>query len=525
MPPLPVALPVSLLIAFAAGGASPRDLPTREPRPNDGGSWPTLHGDLLRSGFYPRFPTGPLRERWRKELHRELTGPRAEVIVGEGIASIGTYAGRVYAWDAASGAERWVAKVGGPVLHSPALVGGRIFVASMDGTLRALDVRDGSVLWLHRADEGYWTSPCVHDGRVLIGARDGVFRAIDASSGRLLWSHPTPAPILTTASISPDGALVVFAAEDLRARALEVATGKRRWRSKQMQGLSVRDHFPVIAGGVAILTTNPVDGFHEVLGRHQALFLRLAGVADEGAARRSGNDPRYIEYDEDGFRLEQRAFLAHLAEHPEDQTFWALRLEDGSEPWVAPVAYTAGLHNPPSPPCVRQDTGEVYIFVRSAYGEWDGGGEVRPYTGVGKLDVATGRVDLVRHGHRPDAQGRGAGRKDMPWGCFWSIGDETQTLSVSPRLLVSNHQGSIGAMDLETGRCRALYGKRDTYGGHYGPGRFGWGEEGRAAAHAAGEPFGLVNEWHGPARAIVSVASGRVYYHVGSQVICLEEAR
>jgi len=49
-------------------------------------SWPTLHGDHQRSGFYPRFPKGPLKLAWRRELWRELTGPRAEVIVGGGLA-------------------------------------------------------------------------------------------------------------------------------------------------------------------------------------------------------------------------------------------------------------------------------------------------------------------------------------------------------------------------------------------------------------------------------------------------------
>jgi hypothetical protein len=80
-------------------------------------------------------------------------------------------------------------------------------------------------------------------------------------------------------------------------------------------------------------------------------------------------------------------------------------------------------------------------------------------------------------------------------------------------------------MSFETGLCRALFGKRDTYGGFYGPGLFGWGEEGRRKARAQGQPFGIVNEWHGPCKSIASVAGGRVYFHVGSQVMCLEGER
>src|SRR6185503_20586754 len=69
--------------------------------------WPTLHGDLQRSGFYARFPQPPLKLIWRKELWRELTGPRAEVIVSDGLAFMGTYGGTLYAWDADDGEEKW----------------------------------------------------------------------------------------------------------------------------------------------------------------------------------------------------------------------------------------------------------------------------------------------------------------------------------------------------------------------------------------------------------------------------------
>jgi hypothetical protein len=71
-----------------------------------------------------------------------------------------------------------------------------------------------------------------------------------------------------------------------------------------------------------------------------------------------------------------------------------------------------------------------------------------------------------------------------------------------------------------------VWGKRDTYGGFYGPGTFGWENQGgEAKAAKAGRPFALVNEWHGPARGVASVAGGRVYLNVGSQVLCLEPER
>src|SRR6185295_14248779 len=114
---------------------------------NDGTSWPTLHGDLQRSGFYPHFPKGPLKMAWRKELWRELTGPRAEVIVGGGLAFMGTYAGNLYAWDANTGAEKWVFHTGGPIGHSPAFSDGTVFFGSMDRRLYAVESATGKMRW------------------------------------------------------------------------------------------------------------------------------------------------------------------------------------------------------------------------------------------------------------------------------------------------------------------------------------------------------------------------------------------
>jgi hypothetical protein len=202
--------------------------------------------------------------------------------------------------------------------------------------------------------------------------------------------------------------------------------------------------------------------------------------------------------------------------------FYAFRVSDGQEPWIAPILYTGGPHNPLTPPCVNPQTGEVFTQLRSAYGIWDGGGEVRPYTCFGKLDLATGRIILVEHGYKSKEPGRPPGAKDMPWMTFNYIGDETQTLACAPDYLFCNHQGFLGSLNLTNGITRSLYGKRDTYGGFYGPGNFGWENQGGyEKAKAAGQPFGIVNEWHGPAKAMVSVAGGRVYFPVGSQVICL----
>jgi outer membrane protein assembly factor BamB len=477
--------------------------------------WATLHGDLQRSGFYAEFPAGRLALGWRRDFSRELTGPRAEVIVSGGRAFLGTYAGRVYALDAATGEDVWRADLGAAIGHSVAVGEGSVFVASIDGRLRALDIDSGRVRWQVKGDGGFWTAPVFAEGWVFAGDRAGVFHAYDARrDGHEVWRLATDGPILTPASLSRDGSRVVFGSEDMHVYCVGTNTGEVAWKSAKLPGLSLRDYAPTIFRDLVFVTTNPVKDFHALLGGNEQMLVRRAGAPS--------GDPRFIAGTDEDVTREQDAIVAHLRARRDEQCFHALRVEDGTEPWVAPILYSGGCHNVMPPPCFQPATGEIFVQVRSAYGVWDGGSEVRAFTGVGRLDPATGRVSLLRHGYPSKDPARAPGAPDFPGSSFNCIGDETQALSCAPGLLFSNHQGFLGSFDLVSGRLENLWGRRDSYGGFLGPAV--WGEEnrgGRAKAAEAGETFALINEWHGPARSIASVADGRVFYHSGGQVLCL----
>lgn len=435
--------------------------------------------------------------------------------MGGGLAFIGTYAGNFYALDWASGETRWIFKTGGAIGHSAQYNDGAVYFGSMDRKLYALIAETGKPKWIFEAEEGIWVATTVFSGLVMFGDRGGSFYALDEKDGRLLWKFKTGDRILTTAAISEDEKYVLFASEDMHLYCLKISDGSPVWKSRKLQGLSVRDYAPVIYAGLVFITTNPVKDFHTILGENEQMLVKRTGF--------SGKDPRYIPGAAEDVEKEQEFIVDYLKKNPAEQTFYVFNVKDGSEPFIAPILYTGGLHNPLTPPCVNKATGEIFVHIRSAYTTWDGGSEVRSFTGFGKLDIKTGSVKLLDPAYQSQEPNRPAGAKDRPWMTFNYIGDETQTLSCSAELLICNHQGYIGSLNLKTLLTERLYGKRDTYGGFYGPGNFGWEDQGGAQkAKSAGKPFGIVNEWHGPARAIVSVVSNKVYYPVGSQVICLE---
>ncbi len=472
--------------------------------------WPTLHRDLQRSGYTPETINGPFERKWFRDFHDEMIASRVEAIVAGGKCYVGTFSGNLRALNVADGSTAWTFKAGGPIGHSAAHSDGRVYFGADDRKLYCLDAETGKPIWTYTAAGGVWVAPTVSAGLVLFGDRSGVFHAVHAKDGARAWTHATGGMILKPASVSEDGKRILLGSEDMHAYCLG-PDGKLLWKSAKLQGLSLRDEAPTIWKGMAIFRTSPADGFHEVMNRNQNL---LAAVQNEIPV---GENDKFIgdkyatlfRYTPERHRIEQKAVLKYLRENPADQTFYALKLEDGTEPWLAPVFYTCGLHNPPTAPTFNPKTGECYTYYRTALTNFSRG--VRPYTGVGRLDPATGQVENLWH-----AQG------DQPgWSDFATIGDETQSLSLMGDILLSTHQGTIGGLHPVTRKWFPVINARDTYGGIFGPGVLPGGWEGEKKFQRDGYLVNMCNEWHGPDRAIVSIAGKRLFWVVGSQVVCL----
>ncbi len=464
--------------------------------------WPTLHKDPQRSGFTAETIAGPYERKWYRDFHDEMIASRVEAIVADGLCYVGTFRGRLYALDVADGRTRWTFQAGAPIGHSPLWHQGILYVASENG-LSA--VKDGQAVWTYPGC--FWTSPATDGKRIYLGDRRGVFHAVDLPSGKAAWTLATDGPLLAPASIAEDGT-IVFAGEDMHVRAA-TPDGRLRWTSKKLPGVSLRDHPPTIWKGLAIVRSAPADGFHEVMNRNQDLLARTQKAIPLGPADKVIDDQHgafILRPNPERVKPEQDAVVKYLAENPHDRTFFALSLEDGSEPWIAPVFYTSGLHNPPTAPTFHGD--DLYTYYRSSLTNWSRG--VRPFTGVGRLDRATGRIEPVYHAHG-----------DEPgWSPFASIGDETQALSLMGDILLSTHQGTIGGLKLSDRKFATICSARDTYGGIFGPGALPGGWDAEKRMQREGWLVNMPNEWHGPDKSILALAARRFVWVTGSQVVC-----
>lgn len=264
----------------------------------------TSRGELVTADF-----TG--KKIWSKQLTRTSINDEVEqnarvdgpVSCYESTLVLGTMAGVVYAFDAATGNEKWRHDMGSPVLgaitYQPASATqpqARLYVIGQDdGALHCLSFADGSSLWKSEPIDRCDGSPAAGEGVVSFGScasalhvvnaengailknisigqesqvaggvairGDSVFSGTHAgemihanlATGEILWSNSDcEAEVFTTPAVGVDK--VIYGGMDDTVYAVDRATGKNVWKfdAKGMPGSAV------IVGDKVLVTANGV---------------------------------------------------------------------------------------------------------------------------------------------------------------------------------------------------------------------------------------------------------------------------
>lgn len=125
---------------------------------------------------------------------------------------------------------RWSTETGGPVISSPAVVDGVVYVGSGDSTVYALNAEDGTERWQFRTNTRVSSSPAVTDhqgGTVYIGGTDRRVYAIDTSDGTERWQFETEDPVVSSPAVASD--TVYVGGQGGTVYALDAQSGDPRW--------------------------------------------------------------------------------------------------------------------------------------------------------------------------------------------------------------------------------------------------------------------------------------------------------
>ncbi|MBN6151594.1 outer membrane protein assembly factor BamB [Xanthomonas sp. AmX2] len=139
------------------------------------------------------------KERKRIEKKRPLSRFTGGPGVGDGLVVVGGLNGEVIALDAATGTEKWRAKVPNEVIAAPAVSQNLVFVRSNDGRTTAFDAATGQQRWFNTQELPTLTvrgnAPVVAGpGVVFIGNDDGTLAALAMQDGRPLWEQTIGVP-------------------------------------------------------------------------------------------------------------------------------------------------------------------------------------------------------------------------------------------------------------------------------------------------------------------------------------------
>ena len=89
------------------------------------------------------------------------------------------------------GGVKWTFKAGGPIVSSPAIADGVVYIAAMDGHLYAIDQQTGQEKWNFKSRMPIASSPAVANGILYFVSSAGSLAALDLASGKPKWVLPT----------------------------------------------------------------------------------------------------------------------------------------------------------------------------------------------------------------------------------------------------------------------------------------------------------------------------------------------
>ncbi|MFH2010942.1 MAG: PQQ-binding-like beta-propeller repeat protein [bacterium] len=144
-----------------------------------------------------------VQPRWRRTLRdHHIFTYMPEEFAGAGASHggervyIGTGAGRLYCFQASSGAVIWELLLGGAISAPPLIVErlGMLFIGSADGVMSAIELETGKRKWLYRTKGVAYRAPVYADGVIYFANhRDKVY-SLDARTGRWRWSYDRETP-------------------------------------------------------------------------------------------------------------------------------------------------------------------------------------------------------------------------------------------------------------------------------------------------------------------------------------------
>jgi len=177
------------------------------------------------------------------------------LLLHDGVLYIGGSDGKLYAFDAQTGAELWQGGDFHVAVSAAAIAGDVLVIGGYDRFVQALDRHTGESIWKVETVGRTMASPLILEDRVYVSATNA-FYALDLQTGELLWTVPLPSDNefdFVSAPAYSDGMLFMSVGQSFVA--LDSATGELRWQVQK------ETYFYFSALGQSLAYVGNGDGF------------------------------------------------------------------------------------------------------------------------------------------------------------------------------------------------------------------------------------------------------------------------
>jgi parallel beta-helix repeat protein len=186
--------------------------------------WSTFHHDVARAGY-----TQSPASRTNATLWNYTTGDQiysSPAVVGDKVY-IGSLDNRIYCLDASAGIQLWNYTTGNSVKSSPAVADGKVFIGSKDDNIYCLNASTGEHIWNYATGGSVDSSPAVADGKVFVGSYDKNVYCLDASTGTKIWNYTTGNLVQSSPAVADDK--VYVGSMDHGVYCLDAFNGTQMW--------------------------------------------------------------------------------------------------------------------------------------------------------------------------------------------------------------------------------------------------------------------------------------------------------
>ena len=152
-------------------------------RGND--DWNQFRGDNSNSGICPSKGKTTDELLWKFKTEGGIESSPA--VVG-GKLYFGSKDGSVYCLDAQTGVKKWVFPTGGDISSSPLVKKGKLYIGSGDKKLYCINAEYGIEQWNFSAGRGILSSPKLYKDKIYFGADDGNIYCINENNGTKAWN-------------------------------------------------------------------------------------------------------------------------------------------------------------------------------------------------------------------------------------------------------------------------------------------------------------------------------------------------